>query len=158
MARAGEQVEFAPEAPAAVLARMHEISAAGDGWINFLPGVPGEVAEDQPRPNVFSALFGSVQVPVSMCTWMPARKGRTGSVGVMHPRGRRAVAQLEELGAPVPAGWTVSQDHPRRGLIVHPAPGTPDEAVLRWLVAAGEALAMVPLTGMWKAEVHLPKE
>ena len=160
MARPATQEEFAPEAPAAVLARMRQIAQAGDGWINFLPGVPGDVADELPRPSVFSALFGTAQVPVSMCTWMPAKKGRPGAtatIGIMHPRGRGAAAQLDDLGVPVPVGWTVGQDHPRRGLLVHPPVGTSEDDILRWLVAAGAALAMVPLTGLWKADIHLPR-
>lgn len=138
---------------------MRALAEAHDGWINLLPGVPEEEAERPPR-GVFSALFGSAQPPVSMCTWMPAAAGGGAaeqSVGIMHPRGRHAAAQLAELGVPVPSGWRVSQDHARRGLIVHPpADGSPVE-VLDWTLRAGAALAVVPLTGMWQARVFLPR-
>jgi len=164
-----DEIEFDPQKDVGeVLAAMDRLAGAHDGWINLLPGVP-EDAVEQPSQGVFSALFGTAQPPVSMCTWMPGRRGtdggpgpkenwRTGeTVGIMHPRGRFAVSQLASLGVPVPTGWTVRQDHARRGLIVIPAPGRPHRAVLDWSIAAGEALSMVPLTGLWKARVYLPR-
>lgn len=154
-----EQFEFRPPTTAAVLERMGTLSEAGDGWLNLLPGVPEE--EVVPPPGgVLSTLFGTARPPVSMCTWMPAASGRRGagqqSIGILHPRGRRAVAQLVELGVPVPSGWRVSQDNPRRGLIVLPLPGAPLAEVLDWALRAGAALAGVPLTGTWQARVFFP--
>ena len=149
---------------------MDRLADAHDGWMNLLPGVPEEEAAT-PTASVFSALFGSAQPPVSMCTWMPeggpgARAGRsrrtarTGgreeTIGIMHPRGRGA-AQLASSGAPVPPGWTIRQDHVRRGLIVRPARGTPHDALLSWMLAAGAALSVAPLTGRWKARFYLPR-
>jgi hypothetical protein len=159
--RSLEQLEFRPPVTAAVLERMRVLSDAHDGWINFLPGVPEEEVEP-PSRGIFSTLFGSVQAPVSMCTWVPAGRGRTGSgeqtVGVLHPRGRYAVAQLGRLGVPVPSGWRVGQDHARRGLIVHPGPAVPPPDVLEWMLRAGAALTAVPLTGTWQAHVYLPRQ
>lgn len=139
---------------------MRALSEAHDGWMNLLPGVPEEEVEP-PSRGVFSAIFGSAQPPVSMCTWMPAGSGRGGageqSIGILHPRGRHVVTQLAELGVPVPSSWRVSQDHPRRGLIVHPLPDASPLEVLDWMLNAGAALAVVPLTGMWQARVFLPR-
>lgn len=163
-----EHLEFVPDGAAAVLEWMDRLSRAHDGWINLLPGVPEEEA-DQPRVGMFSALFGTAQPPVSMCTWMPAgapraraaRTGRAGpleeTVGVMHPRGRGAAGLLASSGVPLPAGWTLRQDHVRRGLLVRPAAGTRHDAVLAWMLAAGSVLSVVPLTGRWKARVYLPR-
>lgn len=153
-----ETIEFDPGAPGAVVARMDELTSAGEGWINLMPGVPEEEVEEPPR-GVFSALFGTAQAPVSMGTWMPAAGGRRSgeeTVGIMHPRGRRAVDELASAGVMVPAGWRVGQDHPRRGLIVHPPVGTPHVEVLAWALRAGAVLAVVPLTGSWEARVYLP--
>jgi hypothetical protein len=64
------------------------------------------------------------------------------------------VQTLGERGVPVPAGWSVTQDHPRRGLVVRPVTGTTPEAldeVLAWLLAATRALCPVPRTGEWRA-------
>lgn len=140
--------------------RMAVLAAAHDGWMNLLPGVP---EEDVPAPSVgpFTALFGSGDPPVSMCTWMPpggpgTRRAGVETVGIMHARGRGAVAQIASAGAAVPPGWTVRQDHVKRGLIVHPASGTSHGAVLAWMIAAGAALSTIPLTGRWKARFYLP--
>lgn len=154
-----ETVEFEPLEAASVVGRMDELAAAGDGWVNLMPGVPQEVADEAPR-GFFSALFGSAQPPVSMATWMPPGSSRRASdeetVGFMHPRGRGAIDQLASGGVVLPAGWRVGQDHARRGLIVHPAPGTSHADVLSWTLRAGAALTAVPLTGRWQARVYLP--
>jgi hypothetical protein len=153
-----EQFEFSPPTTAVVLARMEELSEAHDGWFNLLPGVP----EDEVEPTsagVFSSLFSSTQAPVSMCTWMPAGRGSRPagqSIGILHPRGRFAASQLAALGVPVPPGWQVRQDHARRGLIVLPSVGATASEVLDWMLRAGAALAVVPLTGTWQARVYLP--
>lgn len=155
-----ETIDFDPPDAASVVTRMDELAAAGDGWINLMPGVPEEEA-DEPSGGVLSVLFGTAQPPVSMGTWMPAGARRRGdgeeTVGFMHPRGRGAVDQLASAGVLLPAGWRVRQDHARRGLIVHPAPGTPHADVLSWSLRAGAALAVVPLTGRWQARVYLPR-
>lgn len=153
-----EELEFLPPTTGAVLERMQELADARDGWINLLPGVPEEEAEPSSR-GVFSALFGTAQAPVTMCTWMPAGSGGGAagqSVGILHPRGRHVAAQLGELGVPVPPGWRVSQDHARRGLILHPPSGAPAADVLDWTLRAGAVLALTQLTGSWQARVYLP--
>lgn len=152
-----ESVEFDPSDAGAVVARMDELAAAGDGWINLLPGVPEEEADEPPR-GVFSALFGAPQAPVSMGTWMPAGGRRPEeTLGFMHPRGRGAAEQLATAGVGVPAGWQIRQDHPRRGLILRPSPGTSHAELLRWALQAGAQLSVVPLTGRWQARVYLPR-
>lgn len=155
-----EELEFRPPTTATVIDRMRALCEAHDGWMNLLPGVPEDEVEP-PSRGVFSVLFGTAQPAVSMCTWMPAGSGRGGtteqSIGILHPRGRLAARQLAELGVPVPTSWRVSQDHPRRGLIVHPLPDASLPEVLDWTLRAGAALAVVPLTGMWQARIFLPR-
>jgi hypothetical protein len=153
-----ETIEFEPSSAVAVVERMDQLAAAGDGWINLMPGVPEEAVEEPPR-GVFSALFGTTQAPVSMGTWMPpgARRASEETLGFMHPRGRGAVGQLASAGIMVPSGWRVGQDHGRRGLILHPVAGTPHSEVLSWSLRAGAALTAVPLTGRWQARVYLPR-
>ena len=166
-----EEIEFDPtEGSRRVVEQMDRLAAAHDGWINLLPGVP-EDAVPEPSGGVVAAVFGTAQAPVSMGTWMPPpapakRSGpervRRGSahgatVGMLHPRGRSARSHLESAGVPVPGGWTIRQDHGRRGLILEPASATHHEAVLAWMLAAGAALSAVPLTGRWKARVYLPR-
>lgn len=160
MARDVEEIEFVPADTQRVVGQMSRLAGAGSGWINFLPGVEDEEETGPARPSVFSALFGSSQPPVTMCTWMPARAGRRRgedvTIGIMHPRGRRAVTQLRDLGAPLPGGWHVRQDHARRGLIVLAPSDSGHAQVLDWTLRAGAALAMTALTGSWKARVFQP--
>lgn len=153
--RTVEELEFVPPQVDAVVARMDLLAAAGDGWLNLLPGVPEDAVEEPPR-TVFTALFGAVTPPVTMCTYVPGRRGSAATVGISHAHGRFAARQLAELGAPIPTGWTVRQDHARRGLVVRLPPTAEHAAVLDWMLRAGRALAMVPLTGSWLARVHLP--
>jgi hypothetical protein len=155
-----ETIEFQPTAAEAVVERMDRMATLGDGWINLMPGVPEGEVDDRPR-GAFSAMFGTTQEPVCMGTWMPAGKGRRSggeeTLGFMHPRGRGAVDQLAAAGVTVPAAWRVRQDHPRRGMIVHPATGTSHAEVLAWSLRAGAALTLLPLTGRWQARVYLPR-
>jgi hypothetical protein len=157
MASPLERFEFWPDDPSAVVARLEGMVAARQGWCNLLPGVVDE--DDDRRPTVqmpLAAMFGTRSTGVAMGTIM-APHGRRSSdvtVGLMHPRGRRVVAQLAELGFPLPPGWRVTQDHARRGLVVE-VPATEDlDALVRWVVGAGAAVCTVPLTGSWQAEVH----
>lgn len=154
-----EELEFDPSAIDEVVDRMARLAAAEDGWVNLLPGVLDEDTEDPRRPSALSSLLGSAQSPVTMGTWMPARHGRRArgvTLGIMHPRGRRAVAQLEAVGIPLPEGWRVRQDHNRRGLIVLPPESAPHADVLAWALKAGAALSTAPLTGSWQARIYEP--
>ena len=139
---------------------MGHLADAHDGWINLMPGVEGDEADEPSVQTPLSALFGSAQAPVTMCTWIPPKGGRRPrdevAVGIMHPRGRFAVSQLRDLEVRLPEGWRVRQDHARRGLIVLVPLIVPHRVVLDWTLRAGAALAMVPLTGTWKAKVFLP--
>lgn len=154
-----EELEFDPSATEAVVEGMARLAAAEDGWVNLLPGVVDEDTDDPRRPSALSSLLGGTQSPVTMGTWMPARHGRRRrgvTVGIMHPRGRRAVAQLAALGVAMPEGWRVRQDHNRRGLIVLPRESAPHADVLAWTIRAGAALATTPLTGRWQARIYEP--
>ncbi len=155
-----EQLVFLPDDVAPVLLRMDHLANAHDGWINLLPGMPEEVEE--PSVGLFSGLFGSARPPVTMCTWIPGRAQTYGegeaTIGFMHPRGKHAACQLGSLGVDVPSTWRVRQDHVRRGLILSPLSGASNSEVLEWILRAGAALAMVPLTGFWQARIYLPRK
>jgi hypothetical protein len=161
MRRRVEELEFVPGDTGPVVAEMARLAQAGDGWINLLPGVDEEEAEAEGpgRSSALSALFGSAQAPVTMGTWIPARPGRRlpeATVGIVHPRGRHAVAQLRDMGIPLPAAWRVRQDHNRRGLIVLVPAAASHAEVLAWALRAGAALATAPLTGSWQARIYQP--
>ncbi len=143
-----------------VVSSMDKLAAAGDGWVNLLPGL----AENETRSSSlgFLTLFSGGSIGVTMCTWIPAGDGertdRRASLGITHITARRVVARLEALGLPVPAGWLVEQDHPRRGLVLRLPAGEPAEGVLAWAMAAVEALIAPRPIMNWDADVYLPLE
>jgi hypothetical protein len=72
----------------------------------------------------------------------------------LHRSGTKAATRIVAYGVELPAGWRVVQDHPRRGLVVRIPPETSAADALTWLVEAGKALSVVPLTGDWLAQIH----
>ena len=157
--RTVERVEFAAEAPAAVLAAMDRLSSALDGWINLLPGLAVEGEVDPNGPGLFPML--SPRFPgATMGSWFPPRGGRRPRaeqvVGVTHSTGARVVVGLTEAGLGLPHGWRLVQDHPRRGLIVAASAGAAHARVLDYALSVTSTLCVLPQTGTWQAEVHLP--
>jgi hypothetical protein len=159
MAREVVRIEFQPGQVERVLEAMADITVAGDGWINLLPGIDEEDAP--PQPTGLSALLAPRLGGAVMGTWTPQVQGKRGtegaSVGLMHPAGRFAARRLAGLGAPVPDGWLIRQDHARRGLILQASVGAAHSEIANWIVAAGTALNTLPTTGEWRADVYLPK-
>ncbi len=150
-----EEVEFRPEAPAEALAAMDGVAGGGRGWVNLRPVID---PEDLPPPPGPFAIFGGSRHQVPTATYLPrppGRDGRTGQVdlGLQHGAGPRAAARLAGLGRPVPDGWRIRQDHPRRGLVIEAPAGTGTPFILDWLVGAATALCSVPMTGRWVATV-----
>ena len=151
-------VEFSPDHLEEVVAAMESIAESGRGWVNFEPAVR---VEDVPPPGggIF-ALFSGRGPAVPLATWTPPSTPRRGRVepamiGLQHPAGAKAKPLLERLGHPVPAGWPVTQDYVKKGMVVAVPPSAAHEDVLRWLLRAATLLADVPLTGQWRAAVYL---
>jgi hypothetical protein len=158
--RAVERIEFRPGDGTSVLDAMATISEASDGWINLLPGIDPD--DEPPPPTGLSAILSPRTAGVVMATWAPPATNRNGylggaSVGIMHSAGRFAARQLAGLGAPLPEGWIVRQDNPRRGLIVTADVAASNSDVLDWMIAATTALCSLTLTGDWAAQVYLPR-
>lgn len=139
-----------------LLARMGTVQAGGTGWINIAPVIDEE--HEPPPPGPFAFLGGSThQVPV--ITWMPGRRvgggaAKATTVGLQHASGPRVAWRLRDLGLPVPEGWKVTQDHPRRGLVAEVPADADNRAVVDWLLQAAAAVCQVPATGRWEAAVH----
>lgn len=141
-----------------VEAAMSRLVTDLDGWVTFEPLFDEEALPPVSRSwlDIFSAR-GPV---VPDASWVPGeRKGdriTPLSVGLRHPSGSRAVSRLAEAGLPVPDGWRMVQDHPKRGLVLEARPGTAVDAgaVLEWMFAALAALTPMPLTGVWRATFH----
>jgi hypothetical protein len=172
MTRKIEEIRFVPESAATVVARMDLLAAAGDGWVNLVPMAEGETTIDPADPDpddddpttrrqwVWAVLGSPAPGRRPMVTWVPAGQASRGAgptVGILHPRGRGAVALLASLGVPLPPGWRVEQDHQRRGLVVRVAPGADHGDVLGWMCRAGAALSLRDPPAEWRATVHLPK-
>ena len=150
MASPPEQIDFALNDRATVLARMERLAQRKKGWINLSPALD-EDEEPPPRSSNFG-LFSGRGPDVPLCTWLP---GPPVEVGIQHGAGAKAARALRDLGEPVPDGWRVTQDHSRRGLVVVVPSGTADERVLDWLLRAGTALAShLTLAGWWRAAIY----
>jgi hypothetical protein len=96
---------------------------------------------------------------VPTVTWMPGRHAPNGSVkpttvGLQHASGPRVGPRLRDLGAPLPDGWRITQDHPRRGLVAQVPADADDRAVIDWLLRAAVLVCAVPVTGRWTAAIH----
>jgi hypothetical protein len=150
------EIEFTAHDDASLLARMSEVAASGTGWINLRPVIEEE--DEPPPPGPFAFLGGSTH-HVPTATWLPGRHLVDGTVkpttvGLQHAAGSRAAWRLRDLGLPVPAGWRVTQDHPRRGLVALVPSDANAAEVVGWLLRAATALCSVPMTGRWTASVH----
>jgi hypothetical protein len=156
--RRTEGVAFSVTEPATVVGFMDDLAAVHDGWINFQPEVRPE--DEPPHHSGLSVLLAGVVHDVPVATWVPGKVVRDAlrpdSIGIQHAVGARVLGRLTTAGVGLPEGWRVVQDHPRRGLIVAPGPGTDHATLLAWLLEAGTALSAVRLTGRWRAEVYLP--
>lgn len=133
--------------------------ATGSGWVNLLPGIPENAVDPDPPSGLF-AFFGNRAQPVTMATIMPPKKERRASaglsVGIMHPTGAKAVVRLASFGVPLPEGWLVRQDHPRRGIVLETPVDVAESDVIAWCISAGTALCRVDMTGEWRAVVYEP--
>jgi len=154
-----EYVEFEPDAPTNVLARMADLASDRSGrsaWINFHP--KAYETADPPQQSSLFGIFSASGPAVPICTWMPGKqrsdRAEPVSIGVQHAAGPRAVARLGSFGIEVPSAWRVRQDHPRRGLVVMVPADEDHGTTLGWLLRAGAALSAVPLTGTWQAAIY----
>jgi hypothetical protein len=132
-----EVVSFGPDDLAPVLAALRPGT-----WVNLQPEV--ELDDDRTSSGFFG-IFGGRGPAVPLCTWVPAER----AAGIQHDAGPKLARRID-----IPPGWRVTQDHPRRGLVVDVPEGVADAAVLQWLVATGEAICSVPRRGPWVAEVR----
>lgn len=135
---------------------MEEVAGAGAGWVNFEPAVEAE--DIAAAGSGTFALFSARGPVVPLATWTPATISRRGRrepamIGLQHPAGSKAKPLLDEFGHPVPDGWTVVQDHVRKGLVVTVPDGVAAADALGWILRAARLLATVPLTGEWRAAV-----
>jgi len=139
--------------PAPLVDAVAARAADGRGWINLAP----DLGDDHPAA-VGGGWFSARGPTVPHATYVAARPGRGGrvapaQVGIEHGAGPRAVARLADAGHPLPAGWRVRQDHPRRGLVAEVAPGAEPARIVEWLLGAAAVLSGVPTGDAWLADV-----
>src|ERR687897_2383344 len=150
-------IEFDEDRRDPVVDRMETMAAAEAGWLNLTPGLDMDMPP--PTRSPLAAIFGARGPTVPLATWMPRHGGDPATAGIEHPEGPQAVRLLAERGAPVPAGWRVLQDHPKRGLVVAVVGGQ-DRAdldrALVWLLAATGCLCPWPRTGEGRALCYTP--
>jgi hypothetical protein len=150
------EIEFTDHADVELLARMAEVVANGTGWINVEPVIEEE--HEPPPPGPFAFLGGSTHF-VPTITWMPGKRAADGSakpttVGLQHASGPRVAWRLRDAGCPLPEGWRITQDHPRRGLVAQVPADADNRMVIDWLLRAAALVCTVPSTGRWTASVH----
>lgn len=150
------QFEFSAFDDADLMAAVDAAASKGSGWINLEPVVEEEHLPERPGPFAFLA-GPSHEVPTA--TWVPGRHGSRGetkptTIGLQHAAGRRLAWRLADLGVPLPDGWRVTQDHPRRGLVVSVPSSADPHAVVTWLLQLADVVCVVPSTGRWRASVH----
>ncbi len=150
------ELEFVAHDDPELLARMAEVAVQRTGWINVQPVIADEHVP--PGPGPFAFLGGSTH-KVPTVTWMPGRRASNGTVkpttvGLQHAAGPRLAWKLRDIGLPLPDGWRVTQDHPRRGLVAQVPADAEDQAVMEWLLAAATFACTVPTTGRWTASIH----
>ena len=147
-------VEFDPAERAGILDVMAEMTAAGKGFINLEPHLDDVDRNNGPAAGIFAVFSVTRNAP--LCTWSApaANKKRPVPVliGVQHGLNAKAAPRLPERGVIVPPGWRVVQDHPKKGLVLAVPPTEPAEAMLDWLVRAGEALSPSSPRG-WQASI-----
>jgi hypothetical protein len=150
------EMEFGAHDDPELLAHMAEVAATRSGWINVQPVIEEEYEPPAPGPFAF---LGGLTHKVPTVTWMPGKLLADGTakpttVGIQHAAGPRLVGKLRDVGLPLPDGWRVTQDHPRRGLVAL-VPGDADDAtVIDWLLRSATFACTVPTTGRWAASVH----
>ena len=135
---------------------MAERTADRAGWVTLEPLFD---SDEIPVPQAsFLGIFSGRGPAVPDISWVPGERKRERtlptSVGIRHGSGTRAASRLAAAGHPVPDGWRVVQDHPKRGLVLELAEDPPPEEVLDWSVGAARVLCDVPMTGRWRVEMH----
>lgn len=156
MASEPELIEFSPTDPAAAVARMRTLAERHQGWVNLHP----IVEEDElPKNSIgFFAWVAAKGPEIPQATWVAGQVRRRGlepdSIGLQHPGGQKARIRLGELGLPIPEGWRLRADHPRRGLVVELPEGTDPGTAVAWLLPAAMALSSIRLPERWVAAVY----
>jgi hypothetical protein len=152
-----EVIEFDPDAPGLVVDQIRRLAQSHDGWVNMQP-----IVDEQDVPQTSVGLLGWISAKgpaVPEATWVPGERKRSGavtpdSIGLQHRGGPKARLTLADAGLPIPPGWRILSDHPKRGLVLELPGATDPEAIVDWLVRAAKTLSPIDLPDRWVATVH----
>lgn len=129
------------------VAVVNSVLAHPGAWCNF----EFEPIDDDSVPPE-SALFGflAARGPANpLATVMARTEGKRDSlpqVGIQHQAGTKAAKQLREAEVFGPSNARVTQDHPRRGLVVRWPETATTEELIAWLFPAMRVLSRHPST------------
>jgi len=129
------------------LAVIDQVLHRPGSWCNLVY----EPIEDDDIPDE-SALFGflAARGPANpLATIMAAQPGKRpkpAEIGIQHRAGTKAAAQLREANLLLPQGATVSQDHPRRGLVVRWPENAETATLIAWLFPSMRVLGRASTT------------
>ncbi len=112
-------------------------------WVNVQP----ELDPDRPQPSEspLIALF-SGRGPANPLGTVVITEGAPIEIGIQHRLGPRFAHQLADAGLAIPETWLVTQDHPRRGLVIDAPVGAPNQVMARWMLATLEHAERAPTT------------
>ena len=147
------RVPFRRSDPGPLIDIVEQLAVEHRGWVNVGPDLADDDAARR-RGGWFSAR-GPAAPNATFLAGQARRSGRhdPDQIGIEHASGTKAARRLAEGGHPVPQGWTVRQDHPKRGLVVQLPVGIPAGDVVAWLLEAAGLLCRVPTGDDWRAEV-----
>ena len=140
---------------------LDEVAEAAGAWVNVEPDV-----DDALRTHV-SGLFAwfsarGTQVPVG--TFVAGTGRDVPSIGVDHGSGRGAGDRLREAGLSAPDGWSLRQDHPKRGLVWEASheqsrltDSTGHGPLAQFLMEATVLFCPLPTDGRFRISVHTPR-
>ena len=142
--------------PADLVDVLGEAAGSPGSWVNVEPDVDDALRADVPGLFAWFSARGS-QVPVA--TFVAGSDRDASSVGLDHSTGRGAGDRLRDAGVTAPAGWSLRQDNPKRGLVWETgAPGLPDGPLLAvFLMEATALFCPLPTNGRFRVSVHRPR-
>lgn len=133
------------------------LAAAAGGWVNLQPDLDEEPELASPLTRLFGARGPVVPLATIVAPDDTGRRPVPGSIGLEHPAGTRALAQLAEWGLRPPADWVRRQDHPRRGIVLEYPAGTSGTELVEFLVRAAAVLSPEGTGARWVAAVYRPR-
>ena len=111
--------------------------ADGRRWLNVVPDA--DESEIHTGSGLWRA-FSSRGPVIPQLTWFPAHEHRgrpqPAQVGLAHATGKDAVIRLEAQGVPTPAGWHLTQDHQKRGIIFWLDDGVSPRSIIEFAMPA----------------------